>query len=45
MEKRIKELQKDKERLQEKVDTLEERLLPPGERKSPVQRFWNWLGL
>ena len=45
LEQSIKELQKDKERLQGKVDTLEERLLPSGERKTPFQGFRQWLGI
>ncbi|MCF8012587.1 MAG: hypothetical protein K9L56_15055 [Clostridiales bacterium] len=46
LEKRVKELKEDKARLQEKVDSLENRLLPPErEQKSPFQRFWEWFGL
>jgi len=38
------ELKEDKERLQRKVDNLENRLLPPEEgRESIFNRFLNWL--
>jgi len=46
LEQRVEELKEDKARLQEKVDSLENRLLPPeGERRSLFQRFWEWFGL
>lgn len=44
LENQVEKLEKDKKRLQKKVDSYEERFLPKA-KKSPVQRFWEWLGL
>jgi len=44
LEQRVEELKEDKYRLQEKVDNLENRLLPPEkEKKSTFERFLSWL--
>lgn len=45
LEERVEELKTDKERLQKKVDSLEQRLLPPKKSDSAFQRFRQWLGL
>lgn len=44
LEERVEELKEDKARLQEKVDNLEQRLLPPEKKQGSVlNRFLNWL--
>jgi len=44
LEERVEELKEDKARLQEKVETLEQRLLPPEKKSGNVlDRFLNWL--